>query len=195
MTCGELDALRIERGYPNGDVLSDWFEAQFKPAAQFEQLSLVVEGIAREQQVDDLDGFFQSCQRRIEFHAVEMFDHLRAAGAQADSRSAIGELIERPKMLRQSRRRARINIHDRGGQLNPAGVFRQGREQRERIVSPRLRDPDRMDSRGIGNHRPLDKTLDVERFRPIQRYRQFASHVRIPPRLDLIQSAATSEPL
>src|SRR5258707_12255107 len=49
LTCGELDALRIERRYPYGDVLADRFEAQLEPPAHFEQLSIVVERTAREQ--------------------------------------------------------------------------------------------------------------------------------------------------
>ncbi len=72
-------------------------------------------------------------------------------------------------MLCERRRRARVNIDDRGGELNPAGVFRESREHSERIVSPCFRDPDGMDSRCIGNFRPLDETLEVELFRPIQR--------------------------
>jgi hypothetical protein len=81
MTCGELDTLCIERCDPYRDVLAIRFEAQLESAAHFEQLSIVVERIAREQQVDDLNGFLETRQRRIEFHAVEMFDDLRAAGA------------------------------------------------------------------------------------------------------------------
>src|ERR1700676_5273422 len=104
---------------------------------------------------------------RSEFHAVEMFDDLRAAASEADNRSAIREFIERPEMLCERRRCARIDVDDRGGELNPAGLLRHGREQRERIVSPRFGDPDRMDSCGIGNFRPLDKTLEIEVFRPI----------------------------
>lgn len=138
MTSGEFDALRIERCYPYGDMLAEAFESQLEPSAQFEQLSIVVERVASEQQVDDLHGFLQSRQRRIEFHAVEMFDDLRAAGSKADNRSAIREFIERPEMLRERGRRARINVDDRGGELNPAGLLRDGREQRERIVSPRF---------------------------------------------------------
>src|SRR5713101_2050540 len=72
------------------------------------------------------------------------------------------------EMLGERRRRARIDVHDRGGELNPAGVFREGREHSERIVSPCFRDPDGMDSCGIGNFRALDKTLEVELIRPVK---------------------------
>jgi hypothetical protein len=43
-----------------------------------------------------------------------MFDDLRVA-AQADNHPAVGALIERSEILCQRRRRARIDIDDRGG--------------------------------------------------------------------------------
>ena len=78
--------------------------------------------------------------------------------------SAIGNLIERPEMLCQRCRSARIDIDDGGGELNPVGVFSEGRKHSERIVSPSFRDPDGMDSGGIGDFRPLDKTFEIELF-------------------------------
>src|SRR5260370_35760202 len=136
MLRGELDALRIEGRYPYRHVLALWFEAQLKSPAHFEQLSIVIEKISGEQEVDDLHGFLESRQRWIEFHAVEMFDDLRAAGTQAHNHSAIGKLIERPEMLRQCRRRPRVDVDDRGGELNPAGLFRDRREHSTRVASP-----------------------------------------------------------
>ncbi len=48
MTCGELDAFRIERCDPYRNVLAQRIEAQLEPAAHFEQLSIVVESTARD---------------------------------------------------------------------------------------------------------------------------------------------------
>jgi hypothetical protein len=50
-------------------------------------------------------------------------------------------------------------------------------------------------ARDVGNFRPLDKTLDVELFPPIQRYCEFASHVLDSSIVSLRESSRLSSDL
>src|SRR4029077_12765779 len=126
-----------------------------------------VERRARHDHVYYLDVLFHPGERRIELDAVEMFDHLRAAGAEADDHAAVAELVQRAEMLRERGRRARVDVDDRSRELSLARVLGKQRQQRKGVAAPRLGDPDRMDSRLVGNLRAFDYRLEIELALPV----------------------------
>src|SRR5208282_4041589 len=103
---GELDTLFVERGDPDWNMFARSLEAHRETALQLEQLAFVVQRRLRHYHVDNFHVLLHPRQRRIERNTVEMFDHLRTAGAQSDDHAAVAQLVERAEMLRERGRRA-----------------------------------------------------------------------------------------
>src|ERR1700730_10320323 len=142
--CGELDALFIQRGDVDRDVLAGWLEAQREPALELEQLAVVVERLPGHQQIHDIDVLAHPRERWIESDAMEVLDHLRSAGTQSDDHASAAQFIERREMLCQCARRARVGVDDSACQLQAPGMLGEQREGGKGVAAPCLGDPDRM---------------------------------------------------
>src|SRR5208337_2105484 len=111
-----------------------------------------------------------------------MLDHIRAAGAQADYHPPAAELIQGREMLRQRRGSARVGVHDRRPELDLPGMLGEYRKRRERVASPRLPAPNRMEPGLLGEFGALDERLEVELAQPIRPDCQLACHCISPLR-------------
>ena len=120
--------LRLSDANPDRNVLARRLETQREPALEFIELAVVIERLPGHQQVDDIDVLAESRERRIERNAMEVLDHLRSAGAEANDHAPAAQFIERREMLRQRARRARVRVDDSGCQLDAPRMLGEQRE-------------------------------------------------------------------
>ena len=94
-------------------------------------------------QPDDLAG---PAERLVVGHPVEPLDHLRPGGAEAEDRPAGGHVVQPGGGLQDRSRRAREDVEDARGDLEPLGLRGQVAHQRGRVEAVGLGDPDHVEA-------------------------------------------------
>lgn len=74
---------------------------------ELKDLAVVVELLAGDQEVEDLDGLADAAERRRERNAVQVLDHVRPRRAEAEHGTPLRDLVEHRELLRAHGRRAR----------------------------------------------------------------------------------------
>jgi len=138
-------------------------EGKGKAALELEQLAVVVQRRARDQRVDDVDVLAHALERLAKRHAVQVLDHVGAAGAHAEDHASPAQAVERRERLGQHGRRARVEVDDRGADLHALCEGRGQRQLGRRVRPPALTRPDRIDAAILGCLQLLLQPLDVER--------------------------------
>ena len=95
---------------------------------------------------DDLDVLARARERLAERLAVPALDDLRARHAEPEREPAVRQVVERERVHRARRRRARRDLHDAGAQPDALGVRADPRGGRERVGAPRLGRPHRVEA-------------------------------------------------
>ena len=104
--------------------------------ARLEPLALVRELRLGQQPTDDVDGFLGSGQGLLDLEAVAAVHEADAAGPQPEgTEAASGQVVDAASAHRQQGRRARVEAHDGGGEVDPGGLSGQDRQQRECVLA------------------------------------------------------------
>ncbi len=99
--------------------------------------------------VDELPRAGQGTAVRL---AVPALDHLRARGAEAQHEPPAGQVVERDRVHRGGRGRARGHLRDAGAQAHPPGARAPPGQRRERVGAVGLGGPDGVEAEGLGRH-------------------------------------------
>src|SRR5262249_20856699 len=86
----------------------------------------------------------ESGQRRVEWLALEPFDHLRTARAEAQDEAIIADRGHRQRCHRGHCGHPRADLHDAGAKPDTVCSCGEIGERRNRIMTPCLRGPDRI---------------------------------------------------
>ena len=149
---GQLDVLRAERGQDDRDVRADRVVDELQRLAESGALpgrqrdlivrALVLQPLPAPHLAADLDQLAGPGQRRVVGNAVPALDDLRPGRADAQRETSAGDVVEAGRRHRRHRRRARVDLHDAGRQLDPLGHRGQIAKLADRVVTVGLRHED-----------------------------------------------------
>jgi hypothetical protein len=115
----------------------------------------MLEPIAAADDPDDLDGFPGRFDRLAEPDAVPALHHARPRGSDAQQEAAVRELLQAERGRRQHRRTARTQLHHKGSQVDRRRLGGDERQPGQRVVTPDLRRPQRIDTEPLGRRGEL----------------------------------------
>ena len=113
-------------------------------------LTLIVDFLPGQSELDHVDGLAQPCKRRIERNTVHPFHDLRAADSESQYKAVIRNRRHGHCRHGSHRRRSGGDLHDAGTENDTFGLRRKVRERRHRILPPRLRRPDVINPQPLG---------------------------------------------
>ncbi len=155
------DRLLLEGRHVDRNVLAQRRHLELELARVEQAAQLRPQALAAPQGAHDPDRLAQAGQRLLVGDAVEVLDHQLAAGAEADDRATLGDLVEGGGAHRQEAGGAAEDVGDAGRDLDALGVQRDLGEQLELLVGPRLGDPDRVVAELVGQLRGADDRLAI----------------------------------
>ncbi len=107
-------------------------------------LTVVLDFFASKRQFDDLHGFFQPRERRLERPAMQTYDDLRTARTEAQDEAVVADRSHRQGGHHSLRRHARADLHDAGAEPDSFCARGEIGERRNRVLTPCLGGPDRI---------------------------------------------------
>ena len=153
----QLDRLAADRTEEDRDVAADRVEVELQRLAlAVGQGQLVVRAVVGDRALagDDLAHDFHVLARappglRVG-DAVPALRDLRPRGTEAEDEAAARERVDRAAGHRRGGRRPRGHLHDRGAEVDGAGLSGQPRRHRHDVGSIRFRHPDRLEPQPLG---------------------------------------------
>lgn len=145
---GQLHVLRAERGKQDRNACAHRMIDQLEWLAQATALpgwqrdpvvvALVLQALACPHLAADLQHLTGAADRRVVGHAVEALDNLRPRCAKTQDVAAAGDVVQPGCGHGRQRRRARIQLQDARGQLDPFGLGGEVAQRAHRVERVRL---------------------------------------------------------